>query len=74
MKGQMFLLGCVYRPPKDKNNVWFIHRINIVIVGDTNFDLSSGNTLINTDKSKIQEYKSLLNANNLKNIIKIIPV
>ena len=75
IKGQSFLLGSVYRPPKDKNFLKtfqkclnkIIHRKNIFILGDINYDLSL--TSNNTD-GKIQEYKSLIVANNLKNVIK----
>ena len=75
IKGQTFLLGCVYRPPSDKkflqNFKLYLdhinHRTNIVIVGDTNFDLNPCNDI---NKAAVRDYISILNTYHLQNIIK----
>ena len=75
IKGQTFLLGCVYRPPSDKkflqNFKLYLdhinHRTNIMIVGDTNFDLNPCNDI---NKAAVRDYISILNTYHLQNIIK----
>ena len=70
IKGQTFLLGCIYRPPSDKKFLQnfklyldhISHRTNIVIVGDTNYDLNPCN---DTNKAVIRDYTSLLNTYHL---------
>lgn len=73
VKSQKLLIGCVYRPPKEKTFVSnfrkiaesFCHRSNILLLGDFNIDMSAEN-----EPRQTRDFKQALYELNLSNIIK----
>lgn len=72
LKSQKIIIGCVYRPPNDKHFVKrfrviaekFIHRSNLLFLGDFNIDM-----LAEQEPRQTREFKQTLYELNLTNVI-----